>query len=133
MINLRKLASLPEGTRQRKTVLIIRNFEASIAYGELIDSSFLKDLLRLIQEDDAWIEEIKEQASHISGILKSFSLSFHLPGTQYSQAQYAECSGKRTGPTGMRNIHAMDFPGPERSDPVFADGCTLMVCGAHSM
>ncbi len=46
-------------------MLIIRNFEASIAYGELIDSSFLKDLLRLIQEDDAWIEEIKEQASHV--------------------------------------------------------------------
>jgi TrmH family RNA methyltransferase len=51
MITLKKLASLKEGTRQRKYVRLLRTYEEDLLSGISVDQVYLRGLLRLMSED----------------------------------------------------------------------------------
>lgn len=51
MISLRKLQSLKEGTRHRKEVLLLKEFEEALLRGEKADSLYLKGLIQLSGKD----------------------------------------------------------------------------------
>ncbi len=59
MLTLRKLSSLSDGTRRRKTVVLIRDFERELISGERIDTSYLKGLLIQIADDEFWPESLR--------------------------------------------------------------------------
>ncbi len=54
MITLRKLASLPEGTRHRKTLTLVREFEARLASKKDVDTLFLRGLMNQVAADGFW-------------------------------------------------------------------------------
>ncbi len=76
MITLRKLAGLPDGTRQRKHLVLIRDFEKQIASGNSVDTIYLSGLLRQISEDDEWTNDIGAAASAI--LMDKLSETFNL-------------------------------------------------------
>ena len=51
MITLRKLASLPQGTRVRKAVRLLEYFQKELSLKHPIDNSYLKGLIALLLED----------------------------------------------------------------------------------
>ena len=63
MLTLRKLASLADGTRRRKTVVLIRDFERAMISGNEIDTVYLQGLLGQIAADDFWPEGVRNGAS----------------------------------------------------------------------
>ncbi|MDC7221775.1 MAG: TrmH family RNA methyltransferase [Spirochaetales bacterium] len=64
MITLRKLASLKEGTRQRKYVRLFRTFEEEIRRGgeKAVDELYLKGLMGLVAEDISLGTVLREKA-----------------------------------------------------------------------
>ena len=65
MIGLRKLASLPDGTRMRKTAALIGDFERILAAGESADRAYWKDVLRLAAEDGVWPPAVRSLAAGV--------------------------------------------------------------------
>jgi hypothetical protein len=51
MISLRKLSSLADSTRMRKTAILIRDFERDLINGTGIDLFYLRGLLLQVSED----------------------------------------------------------------------------------
>lgn len=66
MITLRKLTSLPEGTKQRKILSLIRGFEQDAAAAFPGDSLYLTGLLKLISEDEFWNPEIRDRSRSLA-------------------------------------------------------------------
>jgi TrmH family RNA methyltransferase len=66
MISLRKLASLPEGTRHRKTLAVIRGYEEQLAAGDVVDIPFLTGLLRGLASDEFWSSAVRKDASDLA-------------------------------------------------------------------
>jgi len=62
MISLRKLASLSEGTRRRKTVVILRDFEREIVSGSTIDKPYLQGVIELISRDPFWPDPVSDKS-----------------------------------------------------------------------
>ena len=81
MISLRKLSSLSDGTRRRKTVVLIRDFERIIASGSDFDSFYLKGLLDQISRDGFWMETVQGLAVKLtaedSDLLRSLNCLRH--------------------------------------------------------
>ena len=67
MLTLRKLASLADGTRRRKTVVLIRDFERALISGNEIDTVYLRGLLGQIADDGIWPEGVRNGASTLDG------------------------------------------------------------------
>ncbi|MDC7224179.1 MAG: TrmH family RNA methyltransferase [Spirochaetales bacterium] len=62
MITLRKLASLKEGTRQRKYVRLLRSFEEELRGGKLsVDEIYLKGFMGLIAQDLSLSSGVRER------------------------------------------------------------------------
>lgn len=62
MITLKKLASLKEGTRQRKYVRLLRFFEEELARGSLVDRTYLRGFFNLMSEDGSLGEGLTRPA-----------------------------------------------------------------------
>lgn len=62
MISLHKLATLADGTRMRKTVSLIADFERDELSGRGIDSVYLKGLLLSAAGDEGWPADIRKSA-----------------------------------------------------------------------
>lgn len=58
MINLRKLRSLPEGTRIRKTAVILQSYEESILSGDLPDLVYLRGIFQAVAAETKLNKEI---------------------------------------------------------------------------
>lgn len=69
MISLRKLASLPPGTRRHKSLRLIRDCESCSSSGQRLDSVYMKGLLELILADDSWPEQLREKVNQILAVL----------------------------------------------------------------
>ncbi len=65
MITLRKLASLKEGTRQRKYVRLLRSFEEELrSQGDkFLDRVYLKGLMQLIREDELLSADMRNRTA----------------------------------------------------------------------
>jgi TrmH family RNA methyltransferase len=66
MISLRKLSTLSDGTRRRKSAVLIRDFEKTLSSGDGIDNSYLKGLLKQILSDGFWSEAVRSRAVRFS-------------------------------------------------------------------
>jgi len=62
MITLRKLSTLSDGTRRRKIVVLLRDFEVGILSGNNMDLSYLRGLLGAVSQDGFWTESIRERS-----------------------------------------------------------------------
>ena len=73
MITLRKLASLKEGTRQRKYVRLLRAFEEELHSGRggSINGIYLKGLMKLIGADTALTDCLREKARAAAGYFRT--------------------------------------------------------------
>lgn len=69
MITLRKLASLPPGTRRRKIVRLLRTVEEELLRGTFGDRGYLRGLLAILVEDDFWGAEISASAEVLANAL----------------------------------------------------------------
>jgi len=65
MISQRKLASLSAGTRRRKIVVLLRDFERDIVSGKSIDKPYLRGLLELISLDSFWPDPVLEKSRQL--------------------------------------------------------------------
>ena len=73
MLTLKKLASLAEGTRRRKTVVLLRDFERGLLKNGHTDGQerYLRGLLELTAWDEAWPREIRRRALNLADLTGS--------------------------------------------------------------
>jgi TrmH family RNA methyltransferase len=69
MISLRKLSSLADSTRMRKTAILIRVFERELINGTGIDLFYLKGLILQVSEDGSWPEALQDRAKRFASTL----------------------------------------------------------------
>lgn len=65
MITLRKLLSLPDGNRSRKTVALISIFYRKLCIGEPVDLIYLEGLVKQIRDDTLWMPSTRRCAQSI--------------------------------------------------------------------
>jgi TrmH family RNA methyltransferase len=69
MISLRKLSSLADSTRMRKTAILIRDFERDLINGTGINRFYLRGLLVQVSEDGSWPEALQGRAKRFASTL----------------------------------------------------------------
>ena len=70
MITLRKLSSLSEGTRRRKLVILLRDFERDVRLGNDISTSYFRGIMDLISMDPFFSDSVRRKSRLM---LESFS------------------------------------------------------------
>ena len=66
MITLRKLSSLPGGTRTRKTVSLVKDLEGLLAGGGSPDWAYWDGVFRLVSDDAAWPDGIRAASAGLA-------------------------------------------------------------------
>ena len=79
MITLRKLSTLPDGTRHRKALVLVRGYEKQLAAGEVVDINYLTGLLGHLASDDFWESGVREGAAELARLLKASPSVFSEP------------------------------------------------------